>query len=103
MPQQATLGRQAMYAGQETLQSFEIAAAFDGDKFDLPFLPRLEPLFRDPRRILGCVAYTNQPEPRSLHQSFIFSWRAVHVKTNGAPGGDFFVGKHSTDYQRITE
>ena len=95
IPQQTTLGRQAMYAGRETLQPFEVAVAFDVDELRLPFLPFLMPLLCDSGRTLGCVGYTNQPEPGSLNQSFHLSRRAVHVKANRAPRGDFFVGKHS--------
>lgn len=85
------------------LQPFEVAVAFDSDKFRLSFLPCLVPLLRDPRRALRCVGCANQPEPCSLNPSFILSGRTVDVKPNGAPGGDFFVGKHSSDYQRVTE
>src|SRR5215472_2213060 len=92
-----------MYAGQETLQPFEVAVAFDSDKLRLPFLPCLMPLLCDSSRTVSRVGYTNQPEPCSLDQSLVLSWRTVHVKANRAPRGDFFVGKHSADYQRVAE
>src|SRR6516162_7960200 len=92
-----------MYAGQETLQPFEVSFAFQCDKFFLPFLPCLMPLLCDSSRTLSCVGHTDQPEPRLLNQSFILSWRAVHVKANRAARGDFLVGKHSADHQRVTE
>src|SRR5215472_7931553 len=92
-----------MHAGQETLQPVEIALAFDSDEFGLPFLPCLMPLLCDSGCILSCVGDTNQLEPGSLNQTFIFPWRTVHVKANRAPRGDFFVGNHSADYQRVAE
>src|SRR4029079_2208964 len=36
-------------------------------------------------------------------ESFIFSGRTVHVKADRAAGCDFFMGKHSADYQSVAE
>jgi len=61
------------------------------------------PLLRNPGGALSCVGYADLAKPCSLNESFILSRRTVHVKADRAARGDFFVGKHSADYQSVTE
>jgi hypothetical protein len=103
IPQQALFARQELYTGQEPLQALEVDVAFRCDQFLFPFLPCMMPALRDPGRAIGCVGYADLAKPCSRNESFILSRRAVHVKADGAARGDFFVGKHSADYQSVTE
>src|SRR5580698_3417223 len=103
IPQQTLFARQDMYTGEEPLQSLEVGMAFRRDQFLFPFLPCVIPLLRDPSRALGCVFYADVAKLRSLHEPFILSGWAVHVKADRASRSDLFVGNHSADYQSVTE
>src|SRR5215469_2218532 len=103
IPQQTTLGCQAMHAGKKPLQPFEVVVAFHYDQFVLPFLPSLMPLFCDLGRTFRRVGNTDLPKPCSLNESLILSRRTVHVKANRTTCGDFLVRKHSANYQRVTK
>ena len=103
IPQQALFACQDLHTGQEPLQPLEVDVAFHGDQFLFPSLTRLMPLLRDLGCALSCVGYADLAKPGALNESFIFSRRTVHVKSNRAACGDFFVGNHSADYQGVAE
>src|SRR5882724_5707323 len=103
VPQQALFARQDMHTGQEPLQPLEVDVAFRCDQFLFPFLTCLMPLLRDPGRAFSRVGYADLAKPCALNESFILSRRTVYIEADGAARGDFFVRKHSTDYQSVTE
>src|SRR5260370_41298894 len=103
IPQQTLFARQDIYTGEEPLQSLEVSIAFRCDQFLFPFLPCVIPLLRDPSRALGCVLYADVAKLRSLHEPFILSGRAVHVKADRATRSDLFVGNRSANDQSVTE
>src|SRR5271165_5629969 len=92
-----------MYTMQKSLQSLEVGFAFQHNQFHFPFLPCIMPPLRNPRSALSCVGYAYVAKPCTLNESFILPRRTVHVKTDRAARGDFFVGKHSANYQSVTE